>query len=152
MGLDTTHNCWHGSYGGFKEFRELVGRAAGLPYRVITDPDDYDKGGYTVDIDWDLYTDENLHGRWRKKKPVWQQKGDIYGTPRQDDVLYLIVHSDCDGQLRRGYLSALRDRLIELEPEYDRLAAGNVYARDDLRCFISGLEAAIEAGEHVSFH
>lgn len=151
MGLDTSHDCWHGAYGGFREFRALVGRAAGLPYRLITDTESYDYGKYTVDIDWDLYEDEDLVGRWRKQSPVWQQKGDIYGTPQQDDVLYLIVHSDCEGQLRNGYLSRLKARLEELEPAYDALAVGTSDEKS-LRRFIEGLERAIEAGEHVDFH
>lgn len=151
MGLDTTHDCWHGSYGGFREFREMVGRAAGLPYRIITDQTHYDFGQPTVDIDWDLYTDENLHGRWHKQRPVWQRAGDVYGTPKQDDVLYLIVHSDCDGELRREYLPRLRDRLIEIEPEYERLTADDSYLHGRLRQFIDGLDSAIEAGEHVTF-
>ncbi|KWX66834.1 hypothetical protein [Mycobacterium sp. NAZ190054] len=151
MGLDTTHNCWRGAYSGFREFRQMVGRAAGLPYRVIDDPDRYDHGQLTEDIDWSIYTPDNLQGRWRKQKPVWQQDGDVYGTPKQDDVLYLIVHSDCGGELRRGYLPRLRDRLVELEPEYERLTADNGYLGGRLRQFIDGLEAAIEAGEHVAF-
>lgn len=31
MGLDTTHDCWHGSYSGFMAWRKLLARAAGLP-------------------------------------------------------------------------------------------------------------------------
>lgn len=151
MGLDTSHDCWHGSYGGFREFREMVGRAAGLPYRLITNPESYDHGKYTVDIDWDPYPDEALYGRWRKTKPVWVRKGDIYGVPIQDDVLYLIVHSDCEGQLRCGYLPKLKARLEEIEPKYDQLAAGTMDEKS-LRRFIEGLETAIEAGEHVEFH
>lgn len=151
MGLDTSHDCWHGAYSGFRDFRELVGRAAGLPHRLITNPERYDCGRYTADIDWDVYENENLQGRWRKASPAWRQKGDIYSSPVQDDVLYLIVHSDCDGQLRNGYLPKLKARLEELEPKYDELAAGN-FDEKSLRRFIDGLERAIEAGEHVDFH
>lgn len=150
MGLWMSHDCWEGSYGGFREFRELVGRAAGLPYRVITTPGAYDYGKFTVDIDWDLYENENLEGRWRKVAPVWQRKDDLYGHPHQDDVLYLIVHSDCDGQLRNGYLPKLKSRLEELKPRYDEIAVGTSDEKS-LHRFIDGLERAIEAGEHVEF-
>lgn len=151
MGLYTSHDAWGGAYSSFKQFRELVGRAAGLPYRVIDRPGNYDHGEFTVDIDWDLYEDENLYGRWRKKRPVWQRQGDIYGAPKQDDVLYLIVHSDCEGQLRNGYLPRLKARLEELEPRYDELAASNPYAAGSLRRFIEGLDRAIGDGEHITF-
>ena len=151
MGLDTSHDAWYGPYGSFREFRELVGRAAGLPYRVINKPGHYDHGTFTVDIDWDLYDIENLQGRWHKKRPVWQRKGDIYGVPKQDDVLYLIVHSDADGQLRNGYLPRLKARLEELEPRYNELAHGNIYAMGSLQRFIEGIDRAIETGEHITF-
>lgn len=136
MGLDTSHDCWHGSYGGFMQFREAVGRAAGLPYRE-----------YTLDINWDIYPEEALYGRWRKVRPVWEREGDIYSHPTQDDVLYLIIHSDCEGQLRNGYLPKLKARLEELAPKL-----AGVYYEAALHRFIMGLGAAIAAGEHVDFH
>jgi len=153
MGLDTSHDCWHGAYGSFREFREGVGRAAGLPYRVITESG-YDKGSYTLDIDWDIYTEANLEGDW-DTDPVWQQKGDIYGHPKQDDVLYLLIHSDCDGVLRSTYLPRLKKRLEELVPAYDAWVDANYdrhYYKHDLKLFIDGLTKAIEAGEDVDFH
>ncbi len=30
MGLDTSHDCWHGSYSSFSRFREKICEAAGL--------------------------------------------------------------------------------------------------------------------------
>lgn len=30
MGLDTTHDCWHGSYGSFNRWRQAVARCSGL--------------------------------------------------------------------------------------------------------------------------
>lgn len=143
MGLDTTHDCWHGAYGGFARFRELVGRAAGLPYR----PGNL---GPVLDIDWDSVTDRQLDGHWDRKAPTVESSG-IYDPPITDPVLYLLVHSDCDGKLRRGYLPALKARLEELEPAYDDLVAGDYYYGSRLRQFIEGLEAAIEAGGHVEF-
>lgn len=31
MGLDTTHDCWHGAYGSFEYWRREIAKAAGLP-------------------------------------------------------------------------------------------------------------------------
>ena len=31
MGLDTTHDAWHGAYSSFMRWREAVAKAAGLP-------------------------------------------------------------------------------------------------------------------------
>jgi hypothetical protein len=30
MGLDTSHNCWHGGYGRFNHFRYALGRQIGI--------------------------------------------------------------------------------------------------------------------------
>lgn len=30
MGLDTTHDCWHGAYSAFHRFRHGIARAIGL--------------------------------------------------------------------------------------------------------------------------
>ena len=32
MGLDTSHDCWHGSYSAFNTFRTAIARAAGIDY------------------------------------------------------------------------------------------------------------------------
>lgn len=31
MGLDTSHDAWHGSYSSFNEWRRIIARAAGFP-------------------------------------------------------------------------------------------------------------------------
>lgn len=31
MGLDTSHGCWHGSYGNFHHFRMALAKAADIP-------------------------------------------------------------------------------------------------------------------------
>lgn len=46
MGLDTTHDCWHGSYSGFMRWRQAVAAAAGLPELERME-------GYGGDIAWD---------------------------------------------------------------------------------------------------
>lgn len=148
MGLDTTHDCWHGAYSGFYEFRKMVGLAAKLPHRTVTSG--HRTGDLELDIDWDKVTMRQIDGHWDRKGPTVESSG-IYDPPLTDPVLYLLVHSDCDGKLRRGYLPALRHRLVELEPEYERLTAEQPYLHGRLRQFIDGLTAAIEAGEHVEF-
>jgi hypothetical protein len=36
MGLDTTHDCWHGSYGGFNRWRNAIAAAAGYTLAPTT--------------------------------------------------------------------------------------------------------------------
>jgi len=148
MGLDTSHDCWHGSYGGFAEFREAVGKAAGFNYRTVVD----DFGSRPLlDIDWDSVPIERLYGKWGKQPPTVESVG-IYDPPITDPVLYLLVHSDCEGKLRRGYLPALRNRLEEIEPAYRAQFHDDSFMADRLRGFIEGLDRAIAANQHVDFH
>lgn len=149
MGLDTTHDCWHGAYSGFAVFRELVGRAAGLPYRVSERQ--YGDGiRHTLDIDWEQITDAQIDGDWIEP-PCIERVG--YDPPLRDPVLYLLIHSDCEGKLRCKYLKELKARLEELEPAYDQLVNGHEdgWYKRRLRQFIDGLALAIKKGDDVAF-
>ncbi len=42
MGLDTTHNCWHGAYSSFNRFRYSLAIQVGIN---LDEYDGYDKGG-----------------------------------------------------------------------------------------------------------
>jgi hypothetical protein len=47
MGLDTTHECWHGAYSAFMRWREKLAEVAGLPaLRQMS--------GYGGNISWDV--------------------------------------------------------------------------------------------------
>lgn len=46
MGLDTTHDCWHGSYGSFKGWRSVIADAGELT------------------VNWDMVTSDNIQGDW----------------------------------------------------------------------------------------
>jgi hypothetical protein len=52
MGLDTSHDCWHGSYISFGAWRDAVAVAAGLKSQQ-----------YAV-RNWHSITDANLMGDW----------------------------------------------------------------------------------------
>ncbi len=53
MGLDTTHNCWHGPYSSFNRFRFSLAKQIGID---LNEYDGYDKGGTKIltDIKHDL--------------------------------------------------------------------------------------------------
>jgi hypothetical protein len=54
MGLDTTHDCWHGPYSSFGDWRKALAEAAGLP------PLD-DMEGFGGDILWTILKDRPLY-------------------------------------------------------------------------------------------
>ena len=53
MGLDTTPNCWHGSYISFGRWRQAIAKAAGYPELLTMQ-------GFGGDISWDAYQDNPL--------------------------------------------------------------------------------------------
>lgn len=138
MGLDTTHNCFHGPYGAFNRWRDAVARAAGYQFKRFD-------GEYrdAVDLDWDVFDLKNYQGEW-----------DI--VPGDDPLLYLIVHSDCDGVMHPEQGRHLVARLRQLAPKVDPEGViygvrGNSMYEVTLR-FADGLEWAAAAGEDVEFH
>ena len=116
MGLDTTHDCWHGPYGAFSRWRNAIAEAAG--YEV--GPTDH---GTQYLLDWDQYEWCNFQGMWQEQP--------------SDALLVLLVHSDCDGYLFPEHLSGVAQRLEEVLPKLS-----DEWTIQKTQQFIDGLHAA----------
>lgn len=141
MGLDTTHDAWHGAYGAFTRWRQALAKAAGYGFAKI-DPTYH---GEEPLIDWGHTEDRNYFGEW-DAIPC--------NTKGPDPLLILIIHSDCDGYIKPEHCALLADRLTELLPAIDADAdggghLGNIRAATER--FITGCRAAAEAGERLEF-
>ena len=134
MGLDTTHNAWHGSYSGFSRWRTAVAHATNWPQPLA----DY----YTVPEDRipvmparDGYDNGVWLGDWPEGLP--------------EDVLdVLLIHSDCEGSIPWRFTQPLADRLTELLPKLDN----DGLWRDITIQFITGLVTAHYRHEDIEFH
>jgi pimeloyl-ACP methyl ester carboxylesterase len=120
MGLDTSHDCWHGSYGSFNRWRAVLCQVAGLGSLQ-------DYLGFGGSKEWPSKKDEPL--------------------------VILLNHSDCDGKIYVRDLLPLANRLQELLDanvlKDNNYWCGNaVYAKT----FIKGLRKAAKAKEPVDFH
>jgi hypothetical protein len=138
MGLDCSHDVWHGAYSAFTRWRHALAEAAGYAVWDVR----YEDGIHrpTVMIDWGHITPDNLMGKWD-------------ATPA-DPLLVLIAHSDCEGSIYAREAAALADRLEELLPWVasqpdDAGHIGNWAAKTQK--FIDGLLRAAAAGEPVGF-
>lgn len=128
VGLDTTHDCWHGSYIAFSHWREKLAELAG--YSIINE------GPQTmVDLDWESLPADRYQGLW-PETPV-------------DPLLVLIVHSDCDGSIYPEQAGPLADRLEQLLP---LIEDDGSWIRPSTEQFINGLLLAARRGEPVRFH
>jgi hypothetical protein len=130
VGLNTSHGCWDGTYGGFQRWRRELARAAGYP--VNEQPG---IGEPYYELPWDQFEDKNFLGEWDS-------------IPGDDPLMFLLVHSDCEGAIRPEHGVHLAGRLEQLLPLVDE----DVYrVREDTERFIDGLRKAAVAGEDVEF-
>jgi hypothetical protein len=161
MGLDTTHNCWHGPYSSFMRWRQEIARAVGVPLPLM-------EGFYP-----------GIHGaidRWMEFVAP-RPGGPICGDPagpllhnwiqgvrewlpirwdslRPDPLHVLLSHSDCEGEIAVEDCIPLAERLEEIAP---LLSGGPPWHRGegaDAKAlqFAAGLREAAAAGEPVEFH
>ena len=132
MGLDTSHDCWHGGYTGFTHWRNWLAGMAG--YKIT--PADYEAGNVSPspDIDWGSFKPENYAGEWAE-------------TPK-DPLLILLVHSDCDGEIKAKHCELLAVRLAGL---LENLIIEEDVFRQRTEQFIAGLRDAAALGESVEF-
>lgn len=84
MGLDTTHDCWHGAYSRFMQWRIELAKAAGMPPLR-------DMRGFSGDrpcLEWEDQVPDVIH--------------------------VLLNHSDCDGEIAHSDCLPLARRLCVL--------------------------------------
>lgn len=143
MGLDTSHDCWHGPYSAFTRWRQALALAAGYAvWPVAESMEPHAIRRPTVMLDWGhLGGTAHLAGEWES-------------TP-SDPLLVLIIHSDCDGVIRPAQARPLADRIEALAPLLPPEEHGSWpkdWMRDKCAKFVAGLRAAAAAGEDVEFH
>ncbi len=126
MGLDTTHDCWHGAYSAFHRWRNRIAQAVGIDLDKMEGfcPISSDgRGG----IPWSNLNTNPLHE--------------------------LLSHSDCDGDIPHGNCAAIADKLDELLPKLVGEDGGGHIGSyvERTQQFIDGLRHAADAGEDVEF-
>lgn len=129
MGLDCTHDAFHGAYSAFNRFRQEVALAIGGSYPPHTDKS----------------LDDNI---W-----YW---GDDYNQRSHPGLYEFFNHSDCDGEISPENCLLIADELEALLP---RISSNNEWGhieRDGgykqvLRRFINGCRAAAAKNEALEF-
>lgn len=143
MGLDTSHDAWHGAYSSFGAWRREVAIAAGL---IEEDQTLFPK---------QYYDPENMRDSpldWEKLNLMTDCEGVWHEEP-EDPIWYLINHSDCDGVIQFAHLLPLADRLEKLVPLVDMKDYHYTeWQESKTQRFVDGLRAAYNAGEDLDFH
>lgn len=113
MGLDTSHNCWHGSYSSFHNFRKHIAKYVGI--------DDLEKmEGFGGSIPFSNFNHE---------------------------LIPLLSHSDCDGELS---VQESKLTVIGLNKIIPNIA--DEYYKEKAIQFRDGCLDAISKNEIIDFH
>lgn len=143
MGLDTTHEAWHGAYSAFARWRTTIADVGGFPDLDLM-AGYYTPGGRFTGEPTTFDTPPGLNGL-----PIpWTAFMDNPLTP-------LLMHSDCDGWIEVKDLLPLAARLEELLPllELEGSGGGHIGSyREKTRQFIDGCRKATKANERLEFH
>ena len=158
MGLDTTHDAWHGPYSMFMRWRTWLSAQVGLPLGLME--------GY-AHYQWDQ-KDVERHHLGDPEREVFQSLADV-GQPIKWDALkgdpleVLLSHSDCDGKIHWWKCRDLAFRLAQI---YRGSASSDVAGHGGMDCrrgcydsmrratlrFALGCFRAWKAREHLRFH
>lgn len=150
MGLDTSHNAWHGAYSAFMRWRTGIARVAGIPLELM-------EGFYSNDS-----SQMQLATRAYQRDQIGLGIVDTikrvcpisWDALKPDPLHILLHHSDCDGEIAPEHCAAIADRLEEILPSLpDDDGGGHIGNwREKTQSFIDGCRAAAAANEPLDFH
>lgn len=134
MGLDCSHDAFHGAYSAFNRLRQAVTASLGPDGSW---PPHENK---TLDPDKFFIPDEYTQSEW---PGLWE----------------FLTHSDCDGEISPEMCVKVADDLEKVLPKVEALgweSHGHIAARggfvEVLRKFIAGCRAAAAEGVPLDFH
>ena len=159
MGLDCSHDAWHGSYSAFMRWRQKIAEVAGLPPLELME-------GFYSPLDGGSYGLPTLYHGPNTMAPALGSDSQPYmaslnerlpirwGCLKPSPLYELLYHSDCEGEIavdRCGPIADALEVLIPLLPAGD--AGGHIgYWREKTAQFVAGLRAAAAEGEPLDFH
>jgi hypothetical protein len=152
MGLDCSHDAFHGAYSAFNRLRQCV--CAALGDEASFPPHwRYNKDGSLA---------EDANGRVLYLDGLDADKfyvPDEFTSEDNPGLWLFLTHSDCDGDISPEMCTKVADELEALLPKIEALGwmAGGHIGRDGgyatvVRKFIAGCRAAAAAGEALDFH
>ena len=161
MGLDTTHDAWHGGYGSFHNWRTWLAEQIGIPLELMEAF--YEEKGTNnpfVLLDYKFPKGDELEmssiRRFRKMLPL------KWSAFRPCALHTLLHHSDCDGEIAwedcGEIAKELKELLTQIEndnanskaPEIERGNYDGMYKATER--FMKGCELAFSKKENIEFH
>lgn len=151
MGLDCSHDAWHGAYSAFSRWREKIAEVAGVPPLCFMEGF-FEPGNPISDPLWFLKYEKDTD-RLERVKDFYKLLPIKWSALKPDPLYDLLHHSDCDGYLRYGQCKKIAKRLEELLPLLpDEDGGGHIGNwREKTQKFIGGCKAAGAAKQRLMF-
>ena len=146
MGLDCSHDAWHGSYGAFMRWRIEIARAAGLPPLEFMEGF-WEQGSYHDPLTlMHKQCPETVNAIYRALPIKWE-------CLKPSPLYTLLYHSDCDGEIAAKDCGPIADSLQRLLPRLPKEDAGGHIGdwRDKTKQFIRGLRLAAKKKQPLTF-
>ena len=129
MGLDTSHNCWHGAYSAFARFRARLAQSIGMDLSSMRVFEQFGASEF----------------------------GEELPSNEKEPLCILLNHSDCDGVIEHKDTLPLANRLKEiLVLEQSKAVSSDDFENnrylERIQQFIDGLMDAHNNNEDVDFH
>lgn len=150
MGLDCSHDAWHGAYSAFMRWRTELAKVAGLPPLGLMEgffsPNNHN-GAVFLDHNASELSKNSLQGLHEQLPIKWE-------CLKPSALHELLNHSDCDGEIAADRCGPIADELEKLIPLLpDGEAGGHIgHWRQKTEQFVKGLREAAAAGEPLDFH
>ncbi len=170
MGLDTSHDCWHGGpYSAFTRWRRELAKVAGLPPLDLMEgfwsrPTDDDAFGIALTVRVCADSLDRAYPPRPGPDPGRSQAESLrhafdfdairWDALRPDPLHALLSHSDCDGEIAAADCGPLADSLERLLPALESSGIPGCRGssmRETTERFIAGLRLAASRGENVVF-
>lgn len=138
MGLDTSHDCWHGPYSMFMRWRQWLNLFIAM---------DRMKNQSDWDSEWG-----QIRSMGATREAILQAWDRGLYSDQTDPLNVLMNHSDCDGEIVAEVCGPLADALQDLADRHMKPRATYDEMRPATERFIAGLRRAAAANEPVDFH
>lgn len=152
MGLDTTHNAWHGSYSSFNSFRERIAKHLGIPLLFMEGF--YEEGSIIGDplSMIKIACQNNQFGAAGQLNKIRQVLPIKWESLKPMAIHSLLHHSDCDGSLSPEECLGIAEDIKTIISEVENNNLDDSYFINKLQKFESGCRLAHSMGESIEFH
>lgn len=157
MGLDCTHDAWHGAYSAFMRWRRMIATAAGLPPLDLME-------GFYCKLDGSDGPPTLYHGASTNKPALGaDSRPHLAGIDERLPIKWsaldpsplheLLYHSDCEGEIaadRCVLIASALEAVIPMLP--DIVTEGHIgNPREKTAMFVAGLRLAAQNEEPLLF-